>query len=275
MMATAVGQQKSASENPPGTEPKHVQSEALTSEHFAKHAYWAGMQEVQLSQMALTKTQNTEVRNLAQMIVTDHTQANEELRQIAQRKGINLPVEGAVHRGAPGSERTDVSSSTDRKPAGTTDRKTDTATAQKPEYEQDVGTRQDRATEFQRQRTEGSRPYTEAEARQHAAATRERLQTASGADFDRQYVIAMLEGHEKAISKYQMAAQQLNDAELKQYASSKLPKLREHQDKVRSIAQTLNISTDSTKTDRDPTRTDRDPTRTDRDPAGAGTQPNK
>jgi putative membrane protein len=288
-MGTGLAQQRTPSQNPgqnptqnpPNTELKQVHSETLTPESFAKMAYWAGNHEVQLSQLAVTKAQDAEVRSLAQKIVTDHTMANEQLKQIAQRKGFDLPA--AIGTGASGVH----SDSTTRKNAdGTTAgtgvdktanvdksaKNADGTPARKPEYADDVGTRQDRATELEKQRADGSRPYSETEVKQHAAVTKERLQTASGAEFDRQYLTAMLQGHEKAISKYQTASQQLNDAELKAYASATLPKLREHQDKVRSLAQARGISTSGHSTDanrdgsRDGTREGNKPV--DRDPAG-------
>ena len=244
--------------------------------------------------MAMTKAQDAEVRSVAQTILNDHKMSNEQLKQIAQRKGIDLPaasghgIKGS-HTDGSGINRTDSESSssstkntsgntagntsgntagnTSGNTAGSTAGRNADGTARKGEYADDVGTRQDRATELERQRADGSRPYTEAEARQHATATTQRLQTASGAEFDRQYLTAMLEGHEKAISKYQMAAQQLSDADLKQYASAALPKLREHQNKVRSLAQARGISTSPHSTDGSVDRTDANKP-VDRDPAG-------
>lgn len=52
-----------------------------------------GAAEVQASQLALTKTNNKEVKKFAQQMVTDHTKANSELRNLALNKDIELSFE--------------------------------------------------------------------------------------------------------------------------------------------------------------------------------------
>ncbi len=52
----------------------------------------SGMAEVELSRLALDKSQNAEVRQFAERMVTDHTRANEELQALAQKKGVSLPT---------------------------------------------------------------------------------------------------------------------------------------------------------------------------------------
>jgi len=50
----------------------------------------------------------------------------------------------------------------------------------------------------------------------------------SGAEFDRAFINHMVMGHEKAISKFETASENLQDADLKKYAQKTLPVLREH-----------------------------------------------
>ena len=59
---------------------------------FAVKAADGGMMEVELSKLALTKSQSPEVKKFAQMIVTDHTTANEELKKLAGTKNISVPA---------------------------------------------------------------------------------------------------------------------------------------------------------------------------------------
>jgi len=59
---------------------------------FVNDAASGGMFEVQSSQMALNQIEDTELKQAAQMIVDGHTQANNELKQIAQRKGVTIPT---------------------------------------------------------------------------------------------------------------------------------------------------------------------------------------
>ncbi|EIL89442.1 outer membrane protein [Rhodanobacter fulvus Jip2] len=50
----------------------------------------AGVAEVQLGQLALTKSDNDAVKALAQRIVDDHTKANAQLKTIADSEQIAL-----------------------------------------------------------------------------------------------------------------------------------------------------------------------------------------
>ncbi len=59
---------------------------------FAVKAADGGMMEVALSKLALTKSQSPEVKKLAQMMVDDHTKANEELMKIVTAKNISVPA---------------------------------------------------------------------------------------------------------------------------------------------------------------------------------------
>jgi len=58
---------------------------------FVQKAAQDGMTEVELGKVALAKSQNAEVREFAQRMVTDHTKANQELAAIARQKGIDPP----------------------------------------------------------------------------------------------------------------------------------------------------------------------------------------
>ena len=49
--------------------------------------------EIKLAELANQRSRNTEVKNLAQMLVTDHTTTLNELKTIAQAKAISIPVE--------------------------------------------------------------------------------------------------------------------------------------------------------------------------------------
>jgi len=58
---------------------------------FLTYAYLDGLAEVQLSQLAQQKASNTEVKDFAQRMIDDHTQANKEISQLAKQKGATLP----------------------------------------------------------------------------------------------------------------------------------------------------------------------------------------
>jgi putative membrane protein len=58
---------------------------------FAVMAADAGMTEVELGKLALSKTKNDDVKKYAQMMVDDHTAAGNKLMSIASSKQITLP----------------------------------------------------------------------------------------------------------------------------------------------------------------------------------------
>ena len=65
---------------------------------FYKHLAEGGMAEVELGQLAQSKSQDTSVKNFAAMMVKDHSAANEELKQLAASKNLKLPSgPGTMH----------------------------------------------------------------------------------------------------------------------------------------------------------------------------------
>lgn len=59
---------------------------------FLMEAASGGMMEVELGQLAQQKAQNPKVKEFGAMMVTDHTKANNELKDLAQQKGATLPT---------------------------------------------------------------------------------------------------------------------------------------------------------------------------------------
>src|SRR4051794_23470937 len=60
--------------------------------NFVMKAAAAGMAEVQTGQMAKDKAASDPVKQFGNHMVTDHTQANDQLKQIASTKGVTLPT---------------------------------------------------------------------------------------------------------------------------------------------------------------------------------------
>lgn len=67
-------------------------------EDFMEAAARGGMAEVELSRVALQKSQNAEIKKFAQMMVTDHTKAGTELKALAAAKKITLPTDLGSHQ---------------------------------------------------------------------------------------------------------------------------------------------------------------------------------
>ena len=60
---------------------------------FARKAAEGGLKEVRLGELAEQQAESAEVQQFGQRMVEDHGQANEELKRIAEQKGVELPQE--------------------------------------------------------------------------------------------------------------------------------------------------------------------------------------
>jgi len=63
-----------------------------SGDSFVTEAASGGMAEVELGKLASTKSQNADVKKFAEMMVTDHSKANDELKSLASKKNITLPT---------------------------------------------------------------------------------------------------------------------------------------------------------------------------------------
>jgi putative membrane protein len=71
---------------------------AVMQDNFWTKAAQGGMAEVELAKLALQKSQNADVKKFAQMMVTDHTKANTELKALAAKKSVVLPTDIGSHK---------------------------------------------------------------------------------------------------------------------------------------------------------------------------------
>jgi len=67
---------------------------------FLTEAAKGGMMEVRLGEIAKEKATSQPVRDFAQRMITDHSKANDELRQLAASKGATVPAEISHHENA-------------------------------------------------------------------------------------------------------------------------------------------------------------------------------
>jgi len=65
---------------------------AETDRTFAERAATGGVAEVKLSMLAMDKATTVEVKQFARKMVEDHSKANGELKQIADKKNLTLPM---------------------------------------------------------------------------------------------------------------------------------------------------------------------------------------
>ena len=70
-----------------------VSNLSAADKEFVMKAAMGGMAEVQMGQTAQQKGQNADVKTFGNHMVTDHSKANDELKQLATVKGLALPTD--------------------------------------------------------------------------------------------------------------------------------------------------------------------------------------
>ncbi len=74
---------------------------AASDAAFMKKAAQGGMAEVQLGNVGVQRAESPDVKQFAQRMVDDHSKANDELSQLAAKKGVDLPKDvDAKHKAA-------------------------------------------------------------------------------------------------------------------------------------------------------------------------------
>ena len=93
MAQPALAQTQDTQQQQQPAEAGEQQQLAQADMEFATKAAEGGLMEVRLGELAQQQAASEEVRQFGQRMVEDHGQANEQLMQIAQDKGIELPQE--------------------------------------------------------------------------------------------------------------------------------------------------------------------------------------
>ena len=142
---------------------------------FMNGAAPGGMAEVELGKMAVSKSQNADVKAFAQKMIDDHTKAGADLKALAAQKKVMLPP--------------DVM----------------------PAHKQLM----------------------------------EKLSKLSGADFDKEYVKAMIEDHEKDVTTFESVSKTAGDADVKAFATKTLPTLKMHLEMIKGLADKMGVKSKS------------------------------
>jgi putative membrane protein len=89
------GQQQPGQQQPgqPGQQQpgQPIGEQPMNDQLFVMAAAEAGMGEIGMSQLAKQKTEDQQVQQYADQMIRDHTQANQQLMQLAEAKGIQVP----------------------------------------------------------------------------------------------------------------------------------------------------------------------------------------
>jgi putative membrane protein len=129
---------------------------------WVQDAATANLSEIKVSKLALERGTSKQVKELAQQMITDHTKAGDQLRQISQQQGFTLPTEPTAK--------------------------------QKADYDQ--------------------------------------LAKLNGAAFDEAFLKQMKADHDTAVSLFQRGSTEIQDPQLRQFATKTLPTLQHHQQMV-------------------------------------------
>lgn len=135
---------------------------------FMNDAAEAGMAEVEIAKLAKDRALNPRVKNFAEMMIKDHTAANNDLMTVARGKNVTLPSTLGKHQ----------------------------------EHLEDLSKK-------------------------------------NGAEFDKAYMKAMVNGHEDVVKEFEKCSQNGTDPDVKTFAAQKLPTLRMHLDSAKAINKAL------------------------------------
>lgn len=91
------GPDRTSLPTPPANSNASVNSNTSVANTMVQKTFWTeaaigGMTEVELGKMASSKAQSADVKSFGQMMVTDHSKANEELKGLAAKKNVTLPT---------------------------------------------------------------------------------------------------------------------------------------------------------------------------------------
>ncbi len=171
----------------------------LTGQQFVTDASMAGMKEVYVSQLALEKSGNSDVKDFANAMIKDHTAAAAKLDKVVQKGGYTCPA-------------TNTFSATD--PTWNSPLLTDIDNMKGQEARMLIATNVPNLSDYRDVRE---------------------LKTLNGDQFDHAYLSVMTADHVAAVSEFESAANTLSDPNLKKFAQKTLPTLRHHYEMVREL----------------------------------------
>ena len=201
----------------------------LTNAEFVHKAALCGMKEVRAAQLAAERATSSDVKAFAAKLVTDHQQANDRLSEIARRKGITLPEPNVFDQSAVTAGASDITS---RRTSDRLREQTDPVGADKNRPAPATSTTTDR--NLVTDRDSGEHPYR-ADRKETEQESLNKLRSLNGEAFETAFLKCMVKDHRNAVDLFTKASSDLDDSELKAFASSTLPKLREHFDEAQRI----------------------------------------
>lgn len=90
-VAQSTDKSADQSSGQPASSSKGSSQLSAADQNFVKKAAQGGMAEVELGKLATEKASSDDVKKFGQRMVDDHGKANDQLKQIASQKGVNVP----------------------------------------------------------------------------------------------------------------------------------------------------------------------------------------
>lgn len=187
---------------------------------FIEKAAKSSMKESALSQLAAQQATSPEVKEYAQKIVSDHQRVNQQLMQLAQKKGVTMDV--AKHAGHSAMSTSAGATAGGATSAGRTGNDRARADATGGTTATTASTRESSAGSMGHMAMMDDRDY-------------KNLSEERGRDFDEQYVELMIKEHEKAVELFEEAAEDATDQDVRSFASMHVSSLRQHLQQAKSL----------------------------------------
>lgn len=223
-LALPVAAQSGAS--PAKNRPTQAQA-AMSARTFLDKAAAGDQFELLTSRLALEKATRPEIKAFAQTVVDDHTKNAQQLASVASRAGMAMTRPSSTVGATTGSSGSTSDSArataSGGAQGGTTGGSGSSAVTSSPD-----------ATASTRSGMNAGEPAVKFDAKQKQAL--DRLQTATGAEFDRLYVQAQADAHRETIALYRGYADKGENASLKTFAREALPTLQQHQSEVSKLS---------------------------------------
>jgi len=191
---------------------------------FLRKVAKGGEKEVALAQLAQQRASSPQVKQYAQMLLSDHEKMNNQIEQLAQQKGVKISSmsdedmnestsgESSSARGTGNYGQTGTAAATTGA-GGTTTNGTPAATA---------------STNSDMSRHHGM-------AGMHEDRTYRELASKSGSDFDHAYLKDMVDDHQKDVKMFQKEAKDAKDPDLRSFASAQVSTLQQHLERAQAL----------------------------------------
>lgn len=228
-----------------GTSPTGGTQEQQVERYLAGCLLTNNQAEIEIAQIAQKQSQNPEVKQFAEMLVKDHGELTQKLQQLAgSQHGNRADGQNDVDRDrnaadtsrAPGANVTDQARDTNENPS------------------LNPGNRADAGGGAFMQLAAINKKIAE----RCTQATKEELQSKSGAQFDECFVGTQIGGHMHMLAALEVIGEE-SQGQLRQVAEDAKPKLQQHLEQAKQLAEQLKSSSNSgdARAERPRTRTER------------------